>query len=346
MVTVPLVNVVRGPLVESSHRGVVALVDTEGNLRAKMGLPAGKTYIRSSAKPAQVLPLLVLGAAEKYDLTDRELALMCASHNGEDIHVETARGILKKAGLSEEDLECGTHLPYDRESAKALMARGEEVSPIYSNCSGKHAGMLLLCQHMGWPTEGYVRAEHPLQQLMHETIAELAELSTREVDIGIDGCGVVVFGFPVEKMAFLFARLAHPQSLPASYQEAAERVSQAMVNEPYMVAGRNRLCTDLMEATRGKLISKGGAEGVYCIGLKEREQGLAIKIEDGNSRGLGTIVFHILEALEILNDDEKKQLEKYRLPVIKNRRGDAVGKIKTCFDFKKVAKEMRQWTES
>ncbi len=346
MVTVPLVNLVRGPIVESSHRGVVALVDVKGNVVAKLGLPAGKTYIRSSAKPIQVLPLLILGAAEKYNLTDRELALMCASHNGEEIHVETARGILEKVGLTEMDLECGTHLPYDKESARKLMARGEEISPLYSNCSGKHAGMLLLCQHMGWPTKGYVKAEHPLQQLMHETIAEIAEMNREEVDIGIDGCGVVVFGLPVEKMAFLFARLANPESLPSSYQEAALRVTQAMENEPYMVAGRGRLCTELMQATSGKLVGKGGAEGVYCIGLHGRDQGLAVKIEDGNSRGLGTIIYHILDALEVLTEEEKEELKRYRLPVIKNRRGDEVGNLRTCFDFKKVVREMPQWTRN
>ncbi len=345
MVTVPLVNVVRGPLVESTHRGVLALVDVEGNVLGKLGLPGGKSYIRSSAKPIQALPLLVLGAAERFNLTDRELALMCASHNGEDIHVETARGILQKAGLTEKDLECGTHLPYDKESARALMARGDEVSPLYNNCSGKHAGMLLLCQHMGWQTKGYVQAEHPLQQLMHETIAELSEMAPEKVDRGIDGCGVVVFGLPVAKMAFLFARLANPEKLPPSYQEAAQRVTQAMEKESYMVAGRNRLCTDLMQATSGKLVAKGGAEGVYCIGLHGRDQGLAVKIEDGNSRGLGTIVYHTLDSLGILNDQEKEALGKYRLPLIKNRRGDEVGRIKACFDSKDIIKELPEWTK-
>ncbi len=333
MVTAHLVDVVRGPLVESSHRGIVALVDTEGKVHRYLGYPPEITYIRSSAKPIQVLPLLVLGAAERFELSDRELALMCASHNGEDIHVETARGILEKAGLTEEALECGTHLPYDREAAMALMASGERLSPIYNNCSGKHAGMLLLCQHMGWETRGYTRAEHPLQQLMHETIAELADISPDRVEKGIDGCGVVVFGLSVEKMAFLFARLANPESLPPSYREAAERVTGAMKTEPYMIAGRNRLCTDLISATGGKLIAKSGAEGVYCIGLNDREQGLAIKIEDGNSRGMGAIVYRLLVDLNILEEEEEEALEKYRQPVIKNRRGDNVGNIRTRFSF-------------
>jgi len=270
-------------------------------------------------------------------LTDREMAIICASHNGEAIHVEVVRNILAKAGFSEEDLECGSHLPYDRETACQLMASGKAPSALYNNCSGKHAGMLLLCKHLGFPVPGYTQKDHPLQVLMHKTIADLADLPLGDISLGVDGCGVLVFALPIKKAAYLFARLANPASLPRDFQASAQRITRAMINEPYMIAGKGRLCTELMEKTHGKLVAKGGAEGVYCVGVMGRDMGIAIKIEDGNSRAIDPIIMKILKGFQILNQEEQKALAERAHPVIKNHRGEVIGSLETCFPCDKAA---------
>lgn len=333
MNSVEMVHVMRGTMIESVHRGIVSLMNTRGEEEMALGDTEEYTFFRSSAKPIQALPLITTGAAQAFELTPRELAIVCASHSGEPIHVETVQGMLARGGLDESHLQCGAHLPYDQKAAHALLRAGEEPTPLHNNCSGKHAGMLLLCRHMGWDLQEYLHKDHPLQRMMHETIAELGGLSPEEVERGVDGCGVVVFGLPVATMAYLFARLANPQDMPSPYAEAAQVIGSAMQGEPYMVAGRDRLCTELMTHTHGTILSKGGAEGVYCLGIRGKQLGLALKIEDGRGRGIGPVLMEILGAMDLLEDEEREALSHYARPLLKNHRGDIVGHLEIAFSL-------------
>ncbi len=338
MDSIPLVNVVRSGLIESRHHGIVSIIDAKGEEIATLGDSNHKTFLRSAAKPIQALPLVVTGGADRFNLTDKELAVICASHNGEEVHVKTVKGILAKAGLDESSLECGSHLPYDQAAACKILAEGRELSPLYNNCSGKHAGMLLLCVHLNFPLKGYIMKEHPLQKLMHETVADLAAMNPQDIHLGVDGCGVAVFAMPINRMALLFAKLANPQYWPDEYNKAAQRITRAMEKESYMVGGKGRLCTELMSKTNGKLVSKGGAEGVYCIGIHRKGLGVAIKIEDGRSRGLDPVVIKVLNHLGVLNRQELADLADFARPTIRNHRQETIGCLETCFEFKDATK--------
>ena len=284
-----LIEVTRGPIVESVHYGVIAVTDAGGDLLAWAGNPGTVAYYRSSSKPIQAVPLVESGAADHFGFTQREIAVICGSHGGEDIHVETVMGILDKIGLGPDALACGVHMPYDRESARALQEREESPTVLHNNCSGKHAGMLALAKYQGWPAGGYEMPRHPVQALMLETVAEFAGLDPDQVHIGVDGCGVSTFGMSVHHMALSFARLAEPDFWPEPRRGAAARITAAMTEYPEMVAARQgRLDTDLMRAAGGTLIAKAGAEGVYCVARLSSGDvpalGFAMKLLDGDTQ--------------------------------------------------------------
>lgn len=326
-----LVHVYRGKYVESIHYGSVAVVNTQGEVVKSVGDPEFRTFIRSSAKPIQALPIIFSGAAEKYNLTTKEIAIMCASHNGEDVHVETVRGILQKIGVPEEKLDCGVHLPYHKPSADKLVKAGIEPTPIYCNCSGKHTAMLTLCAYYGWDVDNYIDINHPLQQLMLDVISDITEVPRDEVWLGIDGCGVPVFGLPLKNMALAYAKLSQPETLPLKYQQAARVITEAMHTYPLMVGGTGRICTDLMEVMDGKVFAKAGAEGVYCVGFVGQGLGLAVKVDDGNSRGRSVVVLKAMEDLGLISAEELAQLETHRHPVVKNHHQTVIGEIKPAF---------------
>lgn len=330
-----LVHVTRGDLVESLHHGDIAVVNEAGELLYSVGDPERVSYIRSAAKPAQALPIVESGAADHYRLSDRELAVMCASHNAEAIHTETVLGILRKIGLSETALQCGVHAPYDAETNEQLILAGRKPSPVHSNCSGKHSGMLTLAQHMGWPVEGYFRPEHPVQKAAKAAVAAMADYPEDKIVIGTDGCGVPVFGLPVRNMAIIFAQLAKPVRQPEIRQEACRRIVRAMTGEPQMVAGRNRFNTDLLRAARGKIVAKSGAEGVFCVGVVGAGIGIAVKVDDGSSRPHPVIVTTILKQLGYLDADAERELAKYLQPEVRNHRGEVVGQIVPAFTLRR-----------
>src|SRR5713101_4812389 len=203
----PLANVYRGGHLESFHRGSIAVVDSLGRLLAFAGDPASVTCVRSAAKPFQALPLLEYGGDEEFELTGEEIALTCASHGGEAVHVAAAAGLLRKGDFDEEDLLCGAHLPYDEKAAADLRALGEEPSPLHNNCSGKHAGMLLATQAMDLPSASYIDADHPLQTLMRMTLADFAGVESNDIPTSIDGCGVPAFHLSLYRTAYAYARL-------------------------------------------------------------------------------------------------------------------------------------------
>jgi L-asparaginase II len=251
----------------------------------------GYAYARSSAKPFQVVPLILSGAADALGLTDEELAVACASHNAEEPHLGAVGSILSKARLSEENLQNGTHPPLYAPAAAALARRGEQPRSIHGNCSGKHAGMLAVCVHEGWEIDSYRDPDHPLQQWILAIVGRFCGLEGDEILLGGDGCGVPAFGMPLKSLATGFARLATGDNLPDDLAEAAGRIRRVMREHPYMVAGTGRFDTAVMGGT--DLVSKSGAEAVYGAGSPEG-WGLALKISDGGSRALRPAALTIL----------------------------------------------------
>lgn len=327
-----LVEVVRGSLVESIHRGDLAVVDYTGRMLYSVGDPREKvTFIRSASKPIQAIPIVTSGAAEHYQFTDCELAVFCASHNAEPVHVETVLGILMKIGLAESALQCGSHLPFNKEAANKLLQNKQEPSEVHCNCSGKHSGMLALARHMGWDIGNYLDVNHPVQQAMRQSMATFAGMNKDDIVIGIDGCGVPVFGLPVYNMALAWARLARPEVLDAAHANAAQRITKAMTACPMLVAGTGRLCTGLMTHLNGRLVAKSGAEGVYCAGILEQGIGIAVKMEDGNGRANGPAIIDTLRQMGFLTAADLANLKEFHNPTTYNHRRDIVGESRAAF---------------
>lgn len=339
----PLVEVRRGGLTESRHRGHVVAIEPDGNIVAYLGSPQTVTFLRSSAKPFQALPLLVSGAAERFGFTDREVALACASHNGEPIHTEIAASMLGKIGLGPEALKCGVHEPYSVEAASELRARGEAPNVLHNNCSGKHAGMLAVALHLGVPFETYNKPEHPVQIAIGKAVAQFAGVPVEDLAVATDGCAVPVFGITVRAMALAYARLISP---PPSFDEATRgacaRIVRVMSTYPELIGGTSdRLDTEIMRAAPGRLVSKVGAEGVYTAGVKPCEEwpnglGLALKIEDGDDRrARPTVVIESLRQLGVLRDESLEAVAGYAFFPVLNRPGDVVGEVRGEFELKK-----------
>jgi L-asparaginase II len=333
-----LVEVTRGPIVESWHYGAIAVSDAEGNLLAWVGDPHTICYYRSSSKPLQALPLVESGAADHFGLTDAEIALTCGSHGGEDIHVETALSILNKISVSPDALSCGAHMPYDKEAARDLQARAESPTALHNNCSGKHSGMLALAKFHGWPIGGYESIRHPVQQMSLQVVADFAGVSPEQVAIGVDGCGVCTFGISMHQMAVSFARLAQSDYWPEPRRSAVERITHAMITHPEMVSARQeRFDLDLMRAGEGTLIGKVGAEGVYCAARLASDgqpaTGFALKIMDGDPqwRARNPAVVEGLRQAGVINEEAVNRLEAYWQEEVRNRPGDVVGVVRPAF---------------
>jgi L-asparaginase II len=327
------VEVRRGGRVESRHRVHVAVVGEDGERVASVGDMAFPTGYRSAAKPLQALPLVEDGVVAALGLTDDELALCCSSHNSEPLHVETARRILARAGLGEDALACGGHPPLRAQEGERLAREGVRPGPIHNNCSGKHAGMLALAVHHGWPTEGYQRPEHPVQRRMLAEIARWTGLGEDEVETGGDGCGVVCFRVPLAAMALSLARFAGA----AGRGRPAAAVVRAMTRHPWMVAGTGRLCTDLMAATGGSVFAKTGAEGVYVAGVPERGWGVALKVEDGARRAADVALVAALDAVGLLEPAAVEALAAYRSPEVRDTRGEVVGGLEARLELERPA---------
>jgi L-asparaginase II len=345
-VSVPLTNVYRGEILESTHRGSIAVVDATGRLVAFAGDPALRTCLRSAAKPFQAIPLLEYGGVEDYELTPEEIALTCASHGGEPVHVATAAALLRKGEFDEEDLLCGAHMPYDEKSSAELRATGEPPSALHNNCSGKHAGMLLATQAMDVPSAGYIDAEHPLQVLMRTTLADFSGLQPDEIPIAVDGCGVPAFFLSLHRTAFAYARLMS-RTLDR-YAESASTIVEAMTSFPDYVAGSWSMTTPLMAAFGGELLAKEGAEGFYAMALApslcseltsslrlpdDCALGVALKIDDGSmERGRNPVILRVLELLGI-DLDARPELTPYRQWQLRNHAGTVVGEARAEFEL-------------
>ena len=339
-----IVEVTRGERVESRHRGSIAVVGRSGELIASYGDPDEFVYIRSSAKPFQLAPFVASGRFDAYDFPGpvEALAVMAASHSGEDRHVRTVQALLRAGGLTRDVLACGMHPPYDAETAQRLIRDGEPLTPLRHNCSGKHTGMALHAKAAGWPIETYWQPDHPIQALALETVAALGGLDPGAVATAIDGCGVVTFGMPLRSLALAYARLADPSGVADEGLRASlTRIRDAMMAHPELVAGeRRRLDTALMRAAPGRLVSKAGAEGVQAVGIMalmrgrhEGAAGVAIKIEDGDGahRARDVSTCEALHQLGVLDSAALDGLSAYAAPPILDPRGLPVGVVRPAF---------------
>jgi L-asparaginase II len=337
----PLVEVKRGSITESRHRGHIIAVDGDGQIVAHLGSPHNVTYLRSSSKPHQAMPLVASGAADRFGFTEKEVAIACASHNGETIHTETVAQMLRKIGLDASALKCGAHEPYSAEAARELRERGLQPTALHNNCSGKHTGMLALALHLGAPVESYDQPGNPVQLNIVRCISQFSGVPVEDIAVGIDGCGVPTFGVTVRAMALMYARLvAVPEDFDDETRRACQRIVSAMTAYPEMIGGRaERLDTVIMQAARGGVVSKVGAEGVYTAAvlpceLWPRGLGLAIKIEDGEDRrARPTVVIETLRQLGVLKDDALEAVMQYASLPILNRRGDVVGEVRASFEL-------------
>ncbi len=336
-----LAKAIRGETIESIHRGHLIIVSGAGEIVEQIGNPETVTFWRSSAKPFQALPFILSGAATHFGFSEKEIALACGSHSGESFHIETVRKMLEKANFTEGDLHCGTHLPFDEKTAEKMICSGEKPTQLHNNCSGKHAAMLALAKHIGADIKTYERLENPVQQKVLEVVSAFTDVPESEIKIGIDGCVLPNFALPISAMARAFAKLVFPpESFNGKLHEANRQIVSAMMSFPEMIGGTKRLDTLIMQAASGKIISKIGAEGVYLAGVLPNERwktglGIAFKIEDGDDqRARAVVAIELLRQIGILNESNDEKLREYSPIVIKNRRGDVVGKIIPDFDLK------------
>jgi L-asparaginase II len=349
---VPLVEVRRGGVVESVHHGAIVAADPGGRVLAAAGDPESVTFLRSAAKPFQAMAVIASGAADRFGITERQIAVIAGSHAGEADHVAEVRGILERIGLDADALLCGAHAPYHRPTALDLRRRGEAPSPLHNNCSGKHAGMLALALHIGAPAGDYLEAGHPAQRRIREAIETCAGVAAGGARLAVDGCSAPTFALPLRLQARMFARLLAPDDLPPALAAAARRVVGAMRAHPFMVAGSDRPCTALIQAGERPLIAKVGAEGVYGLGWSAREApagsgpqgapphgpqeapacGLVVKIADGDgTRARIPATLAALEQLEAIPPGAIVALRGRFVEDLRNHRGLRVGEVATVF---------------
>lgn len=324
----PGVRVWRGERIESLHDVHAAVADPAGRLRSAHGDPGRGAWIRSSAKPIQVLPLVEEGLVDRFGFTGSELAVMVASHGAQPFHLEAVRSVLAKAGLDAGLLQCGPHPPLDEEAAAELRRSGKDPDRIHNNCSGKHAAMLAVCRGMGWRLETYLEPDHPLQERIHRTVAELAGLPLSDVSRARDGCDAPTFFLPVSAMATAFARLARAdRERDTDRARAIGRVLDAMAAHPEQVAGTARVDSDLMARIGRRVVVKTGAEGVFCAVLRESGLGLALKVADGAKRAQDVALIELLVEAGALDEPTAAGLAGHRRPDIRNHAGTVVGRI-------------------
>lgn len=320
-----LVEVTRGGLVESRHRGAVAIIDSDGRRIFALGDVEIPIYPRSAVKALQALPMVESGAASKFGFQARELALSQASHGGEPAHVEGVAAMLAAIGLDETALECGVHSPSHASSAANLIRSGMKPSQLHNNCSGKHANFLALATHLGVDHRGYVGVHHPVQQAVREALQDMTGFEHSGDLCGIDGCSIPTYAVPLSPLALGFARLASGAGISTSRANAARRLFEAAVTEPFLVAGTGRFCTEVMELLDGAALLKTGAEGVYCAAIPGRNAGVALKADDGATRAAEAMMAAVLARLL---PEHREVLEKWLSSAVKTRRDKIVGEVR------------------
>jgi len=346
----PIFELTRGQVVESTHYGAIAVVDSHGRTIASYGDPKTITFLRSSAKPFQVLPFVERGGIEAFDFTAEELALACASHEGSDEHVRVAESIQAKAGVDENHLQCGVHMPGDVSAYKRLINADALPTPNRNNCSGKHSAMLAHAKMRDLPLDNYLDFDHPIQQDILASFAEMCLLPPNQVELGIDGCSAPNFAVPLFNSALAFARLIDPLDLPETRASSCRKITSAMTAHPEMISGPTEFDCRLMQVGAGKIVCKRGAEGYQAIGLfpgtispDSPGIGIAIKIMDGDlgqrrldlssyTRVRPAVTLEILKQLGALNEAQLGELAEFG-PVkpVQNHRGIVVGESRPVF---------------
>ena len=324
-----LAEAIRGNWVENRYRGAYVVVDADGTIIASGGDIERPVFPRSAIKSMQALPIFARKAEGKFHHTEEELALACASHHGEDVHVATANGLLTRIGLSAADLECGAHAPTNTAAREALRAAGAEPSPLHNNCSGKHSGMLSVALAMGVPTAGYVSREHDVQKVVRAAVEAVIGESLTEGKCGTDGCSIPTFAAPLRAFAYGFARMSTGKGLPDDLAVAAQRLFNAATTHPHLVAGTGHPDTLLMQAFKGRLMQKGGAEGVQCGAIRDKGWGYALKCDDGNMAASHAMLAGVLRRFADPDANQQALIETLAHQPIKNVRGAEVGEMRS-----------------
>ncbi|MGI5819249.1 MAG: asparaginase [Armatimonadota bacterium] len=332
---VALATVSRDGVIESTHFGRVAICQNDGRLLASAGDPDAVQFWRSASKPIQALSVVTSGAADRFEFTQKELSVCCASHSGSAEHVETVSGILAKLGLDETDLNCGAHWPGDTEERNRLIRAGQEPGQLHNNCSGKHAGMLATALALGAPTEGYLEFDHPVQQMIAINLSLLANFPVDNFAPGRDGCGAPTAAMPLAAMARAFARLADHRELSDDLPDAASRICDAMAAEPVMVSSRGSFNTELLRLGGGDIVAKGGAEGLFCMASRSRGISIAVKCSDGSGRPHPPAVIALMRKAKI--DVPAELAERFERVPVTNCHRDTVGHVEA------VEMALEQW---
>jgi L-asparaginase II len=328
---VPLAVVTRGDATDAVHYGSVAVVDAGGRLLFAAGDPHYLTTTRSALKPLQAIPFAAGGGIEYFGLSMPQVALLCASHSGEPKHVEGVADILARASCKPDDLQCGVHPPLFYAARDELPPAGVKFSPLQHNCSGKHSGMLACCRQRALPIDSYLAFDHPLQKDIRSAVAYMTGVAEGALVAGIDGCSAPNYAVPLDRLAFAYARLA-AAGTDERYGAAPAKLAAAMTAHPDMVSGERRNDLTLMRAGRGAWVTKVGAEGVQAVGVRsggarKGAWGIAIKVADGNARGLHPATVAVLDQLGLLDDAQRDELAGWREPLIRNYRGTVTGRI-------------------
>ena len=347
-----LFEVTRGNIVESVHYGSIAVVDSDGKLISSYGDPKAVAFLRSSAKPFQALPFVERGGVEYFGFTPRELSISCASHEGSDLHVQAVEGIQKKIGIEESALQCGIHMPGDVEAFKSLIINNKQPTLNQNNCSGKHTAMLAHARMRGFPLENYLDINHPIQQEILTSFAEMCQLPVKEVELGTDGCSAPNFAVPLYNAALAMARLCDPRKLSIERASACRKITSAMTTHPEMVSAYGEFDEQLMRVGEGKIVCKRGAEGYQIIGIlpgvltpDAPGVGIALKVSDGDASRTSLDLIHrprvrpavtleILHQLGVLSSKQEQALASFGpvLP-IKNHRGIITGQSRPIFEL-------------
>lgn len=323
-------EITRGDMVESFHRGAAAVVDSTGKIVASYGNIRRLIYPRSAIKPMQALVLAESGAMEHFDLSDQELALACASHSGEPAHVEIIQSWLQKINLDEQALECGAQEPTHKKSRYELVQKYTPAGAVHNNCSGKHTGFLTAAVHWNHQTSGYIKKSHPVQQKMIQTLQELTDEPLEHRPTGIDGCGIPVVGVSLTGIALACARMASRNFNSSQRRDATEKITNAMAQYPYLIAGSGRFCTAVIEKTNGVALVKVGAEGVYsCMVMNGSGLGIALKIDDGSRRAAEVLMGALLARHCNLPATMIEELQPWFSPIVKNIAKLEVGKMQS-----------------
>lgn len=331
----PLVVVTRNHIIESIHNGLVCVTNAEGRVLHQIGDIHTKIFFRSCAKPIQVIPVIKSGAAKALGLSLKDIAIACASHSGQKFHQETVQDMLKKLELDESNLHCGIMAPYNEAENKRLISEGLSPSAFHCTCSGKHSFMLALGKYRGIDLNRYEDIANPVQQEILKTVAHFSGEKAASIPTGTDGCGAPIYLLTVYRIALSYARLMqYAQDAASEWHSSGKTVFDAMTQYPEMVAGEGEFCTELMQVTKDKLIGKVGAEGVYCLGIRDRKLGICIKIADGNERAVYPAAMQALRELDILDDKEFTMLKHWHTPVLKNHPGMQTGEIIPVFGLK------------